>query len=138
MGPGLVGQEHRLILDSGAVIGYSRGHRKVVALLTEAARRGRDVVVPPVVLTQTLRGGARDTPIYRLLGGCTVPLVDQRIARLAGELLGRTGGSDVADAQIAAEAVDGPSCAILTGDMADLTELVGSHAHVKVVDLDTL
>jgi hypothetical protein len=84
-------------------------------------------------VSQTIRGGGRDAPIHQLLANADVPPVDRHIARLAGELLGKTGGSDVADAQLAAEAISGAEAAVvLTGDMGDLGPLVAGHGHVRL------
>ncbi|MDE3077288.1 MAG: PIN domain-containing protein [Chloroflexota bacterium] len=123
----------RIVLDSGPVIAFSRGDIAVRLALERAAEAGMDIIVVPAVVTQTIRGGGRDAPLHRLLGACLVPPVDLQLARLAGELLGRTGGSDVADAQLAAEAITGQPCAILTGDPKDIGALVGGHPSVRVV-----
>lgn len=121
----------RLILDSGAVIGWSRGDPRVRALVREAIERGAEVRVPVVVLAETLRGGPQDAPVNRVLKAVGTTPTDPRIGRSAGELLGRTGGSNAADALVAAEALNAPDAVLLTGDVDDLGALLaGTYVEV--------
>lgn len=91
------------------------------------------VVVPPIVVTQTIRGHAADAGVYRLLRTMWVPFVGKRLARVAGELLGTAGLDDAADAQVVAEAIrSGPSI-LLTSDPDDITRLAGGRSDVRVV-----
>jgi hypothetical protein len=115
------------------VIAYARGDRRVRALVERAERNGDTLVVPPAVVTQTLRGGARDAPVFRLLGGCVVPPVGLALARLAGELLGTAGTTDIADAQIVAEAISGSEATIVTGDPIDIRTLLAGRPGVHVL-----
>jgi hypothetical protein len=48
----------------------------------------------------------------------------ERIARRAGELLAKTGTSDVVDAVVAAEALASVPALILTSDQADMEQLL--------------
>lgn len=123
----------RLILDSGAVIGWSRGDPRVRALLREALRRNLELRVPVVVLAETLRGGPRDAPVHRVLKAAGTDATEPATGRLAGHLLGRTGGRNTADALVAAEAAAVPGSAILTGDTEDITALLGEHPGVDVL-----
>jgi hypothetical protein len=123
----------RLILDSGAVIGWQRGQAAVWARVAEATRQGVSLVIPAVVVAECVRGGAGDVMIHRLLATARVPLIGARIALLAGRLLGETGMSATIDALIVAEALDGGSSVILTGDPGDIKALVGDRTHVQVI-----
>jgi hypothetical protein len=91
------------------------------------------LVVPPAVVTQTIRGGPRDAAINRLLKAAAVPVVDIALAREAGQLLGKAGMSDVADAQVAAEVMRRRPSAILTADEGDIRRLVGNEPGVHVI-----
>jgi predicted nucleic acid-binding protein len=123
----------RLILDTGAVIGFARGNARVAAHIRIAATRGDEVVVPAVVVAQAIRGGPRDAPVHRLLNAVRVTSVDQRLARRAGELLGRTGLNDAVDALVMAEASrSGPSL-LLTSDPDDMNVLAPDTKSVHVV-----
>lgn len=71
-----------------------------------ALERGVDVVVPPIVVTQTIRGAPQDALINRLLKskGVSVPPAGEELARAGGRLLARSGLWNAADAQVVAEA----------------------------------
>ncbi|MGH7881585.1 MAG: hypothetical protein ACREN8_01560 [Candidatus Dormibacteraceae bacterium] len=56
----------RLILDSGAIIALARGDRRIGVLFDEARHAGREIAVSSVVVTQTIRGGARDASIHNV------------------------------------------------------------------------
>src|SRR5581483_9230547 len=107
-----------LILDAGVLIALARNDHRVRAYLTVALERGIDVLVPPIIVTQTIRGAARDALVNRLLKsrGVYVPVVDEELARAAGHLLAESGLRDAADAQVVAEAARSTPATILTGD----------------------
>ena len=93
------------------------------------------VIVPPVVVTQSLRGGQKDAPVHRLLHVVWVPFVGKRMARAAGELLGATGLSDAADAQVVAEAIRSGPSVLLTSDPRDMSGLAGDRKDVLIVSV---
>lgn len=117
-------QGGRLILDSGAVIAWSRGDQRARALLREAIARNMELCVPVVVLAETLRGGHRDAPVNRVLKATGTGPTEVSAGRRAGALLGRTGGRNTADALVAAEALAAPGSVILTADPDDLGALL--------------
>lgn len=114
----------RLILDAGAVIGWSRGDPRVRASVRAALRDGAEVHVPVVVLAETLRGGPQDAPVNRVLKAVGTSPTDPSVGRVAGGLLGRTGGLNTADALVAAESLARPDTVLLTGDLDDLRALL--------------
>jgi predicted nucleic acid-binding protein len=123
----------RLILDSGAVIGWQRNDPNVWGYIAEAAKLGIAVVVPAVVVAECVRGGGRDASIHRLLAAARVPSVSKRVAVLAGYLLGRAGSSATIDALVAAEAIRGGPCMLLTSDAGDLAALVDGRPYIRIV-----
>lgn len=123
----------RLILDSGGVIAITRGDARAAAALRMAVERGEDVIVPPVVVTETLRGGSRDAPVNRLLRVARVPFVGARLGRGAGALLGASGLTDAADAQVMAEALRSGPAVLLTSDPGDMARLGADGRRVRVV-----
>jgi hypothetical protein len=125
----------RLILDSGAVIGWQRNDLNVRRYVTQAARRGASVVVPAVVVAECVRGGGKDASIHRLLATARVPSVSKRVAIHAGHLLGKAGTSATIDALVAAEAIRGGPCLLLTSDPGDLAALVGGRPYVRIVEV---
>lgn len=124
----------RLILDSGAVISWSRGEARPRALLFRALELGMDIRIPVAVLAEILRGGPRDAPIHRVRNTVDVFSADEQVGRLAGDLLGRTGGTNTVDAMVVAEAVTA-SADVLTGDAEDLRALLAEHSDVQVIAL---
>lgn len=125
----------RLILDTGAVLGFVRGDARVAAAFRTALDRGDEIVVPPVVVAQSIRGGPRDAPIHRLLHAVQVPFVGLRLARVAGELLGTAGMSDAADALVMAEALRGGPSVVLTSDPNDMARLAEGKRPVRVISV---
>jgi hypothetical protein len=88
----------RLILDSGALIGWSRGDERVRTLLRRALARNLELWVPVVVLAETLRGGPRDAPVNRVVKAAGTAPTEAATGRRAGALLAATGTNNVADA----------------------------------------
>jgi len=101
--------------------------------LRTAQLQGSEVIVPAVVVAQTIRGGRRDAAIYRLLHAVRVSFVGVRLARVAGELLVMSGLSDAVDALVMAEALRNPPAVLLTGDPDDMTRLAASRPGVRIV-----
>lgn len=124
----------RLILDSGALIGWANQDEEVRGYIRRAIR-GRDlIVVPAVVVAETTRGGPRDAPVNRVLKfvGEIAPTNEVK-ARVAGRLLAASGLSNATvDAMVVAEAVLGEPAIVLTGDVDDLSALAAGHSHVRV------
>lgn len=124
-----------LILDAGALIALARNDYRVRSYLIVALERGVDVLIPPVVVTQTVRGAAQDALINRLLKskGVEVPPVGEELARTAGRLLARSGLWDAADAQVVAEARRSAPATILTSDPDDMRRLSEGLAGLQIM-----
>jgi predicted nucleic acid-binding protein len=114
----------RLILDSGAVIAWSRGDNRLRAMLREAIAQNVELRVPVVVLAETLRGGPRDAPVNRVLKATGTAPTNATTGRRAGMLLGRTGGRNAADALVAAESLTVAGSVVVTSDPDDLGALL--------------
>lgn len=123
----------RMILDSGAIIGWSRGDARVRALLREAISRNVELRVPVVVLAETLRGGPRDAPVNRVLKSTGTAPTEAAVGRRAGRLLGSTGGNDAVDALVAAEVLAVPGSLLLTSDPDDLGPLLAGSLDVAII-----
>ncbi len=122
-----------LILDTGAVLAAMRRDRRVRAFLEIAQQEGVPLVIPPVVVTQIIRGGPRDAEANRLFHTADVPFVGERLARTAGRLLAVSGLSDAADAQLVAEAQRRAPATILTSDPIDIGRLAAGIVGVRVI-----
>ena len=123
----------RLILDSGAVIAIARTEQRAIAFLRRAVELDAEVIVPVVVMAETLRGGHRDAAVNRVLN--TVGDIDPThpdVGRVAGRLLGRASSAATVDAMVVAEAVVRGGGRVLTGDPTDLTTLAGNERRVTI------
>jgi predicted nucleic acid-binding protein len=101
-------------------------------MLRRAVELGLDVRVPVVVLAETLRGSSRDAPVHRVLKAVDVVATTPATGRTAGSLLGRTGGSNTADALVAAEVLESAATTLLTSDPNDLTALLAGQPQLTV------
>lgn len=126
----------RLILDSGAVIALSRDDHRAAAVVRAAWESGIEVSIPAVVVAETVRGGAKDAPVDRVVKsvGNILP-VDEGVGRVAGALLGRARSSSTIDALVVAHALGIGGALILTGDPHDLGALADGHPEVLVQPL---
>lgn len=112
-----------LVLDTGGLIAFERGDRRVAALI-EATRRRRDRVVTSsgCVAQAWRRGGAPQVLLARLLAGTVEAALDPGCSRAVGELCAAAGLADVVDAHVALLASDHDT--VLTSDAGDLAVLL--------------
>ena len=128
------GDEHTIVLDAGAVIGLSRNDHRLRRIFKAAQKAGVEVRVPIVVVAETVRGnGPRDATVNLVLAQ-TAPQhpLTERLARVAGVLLGDSGSSSTIDALVVADALDCTPAIIWTSDVIDLRQLLGRHRGVTV------
>jgi hypothetical protein len=64
----------------------------------------------------------------------TVP-TSPSTGRRAGHLLGATGGRNIPDALVAAEAVEAAGATVLTSEREDLIRLLADHPAVQIVQV---
>lgn len=124
-----------LVLDSEGLSKLAAGDDRARAYLGSARARHAKVAASAITLTETLRGGARDTAVHSVLSRITVVPVTAQIARRAGELLGATGlpGHRCAiDAVVAATALglERP-IVLLTSDPDGMNRLVEEPDRLK-------
>lgn len=94
------------------------------------------VVVPVVVVAETVRGTSRDAPVNRVLKAIgNAPPATERHGRTAGRLLGAAGSSATLDALVVAYAVEAGGATLLTGDAKDLVPLAAPHPEVMIESL---
>jgi hypothetical protein len=115
-----------VVLDAGALIGFERNERRVVAIITRAVEHHDSLLVPAGVVAQVWRDGRRQTRLARLLGSplCEVLPLSDLEARAAGQLCGLAGSTDVVDASVVVAAQD-RRARVLTSDADDLRRLDG-------------
>ena len=113
-----------VILDTGALIGFERNDRRVVAIIASVLEHHDSLIVPSGVVAQAWRDGSRQARLARLLGShlCEVLVLDDRQARAAGQLCGLADTTDVIAASVAVAARD-LGARVLTSDPDDLRRL---------------
>ena len=113
-----------VVLDTGALIGFERNDRRIVAIIVRALEHHDPLLVPAGVVAQTWRDGSRQPRLARLLGSplCQVLMLDDHRARAAGQLCGIAATSDVVDASVAVAARD-LGARVITSDPDDLRRL---------------
>ena len=91
------------VLDTGALVGFDRNDRRVVAIVARALEHRDPLVVPVGVVAQTWRDGRTQVRLSRLLGSpvCEIVPLDDLAARSVGQLCGATGTDDITDAAVA-------------------------------------
>ncbi|MGH8897295.1 MAG: twitching motility protein PilT [Egibacteraceae bacterium] len=123
-----------LILDAGALIGFERGNRTVIAFIEVAQRERVPVRTTTAAVAQVWRSGALQVRLVRLLRGVDERSLDPSAARRIGELLASTHTADVVDGSIIDSAVSGDE--VLTTDAADLAALAeAAGKHLTIVPM---
>jgi predicted nucleic acid-binding protein len=113
-----------VVLDTGALIGFERNDRRIVAIIVRALEHHDPLLVPAGVVAQAWRDGSRQARLARLLGSplCEVLVLDDHQARAAGQICGVASTADVIDASVAVAARD-RGATVLTSDPDDLRRL---------------
>lgn len=110
------------ILDAGALVAVDRRDRRVNAMLRIFQQEQVPVRTSAGVVAQVWRSGAQQANVARLLAGVAVVDLDLSSAKRVGDLLRRSGSSDVVDAHVALLVHSGDS--LLTSDPVDLGALL--------------
>ncbi|CAN5800622.1 hypothetical protein BH11MYX3_BH11MYX3_02800 [soil metagenome] len=113
-----------ITLDAGALLALENNDRRVVGLLATARRHGLELSVPAGVVAQVWRDGRRQARLARFLASdeVTVEVLDEPRARVAGQLCGIRGTSDVVDASVVISARANRH-QVVTSDPRDLLRL---------------
>jgi hypothetical protein len=120
------------ILDAGALIALDRNDRSMWVRLKGLHLAGDRPVTHGGVVGQVWRGGPRQARLAIALAGMDVRSLDERLGRVAGELLASTRMSDVVDAALVALVADGDE--IITLDSEDLGRLAASAGrHIELI-----
>lgn len=121
-----------MVFDTGALIAFDRGDRRVAALV-EAVRRRRELLVTSsgCVAQAWREGGPKQALLARLLNGIHERALDPTVSRHVGRLCSATKSTDVVDAHVVSLAHDGDL--ILTSDPDDLrTLLAGTGTRAEI------
>jgi predicted nucleic acid-binding protein len=122
-----------VVLDSEAVSALAARRPDMTARMVAAARGDHRVVVPAVVLTEVMTGGAGDAAVWHVAGRLPVVDIDARLAASGGALRARAGVGRrkkrdlTVDAIVAAVAARTAPSVVLTADPGDFTLLLDGH-----------
>ena len=136
-----------LVLDAAGLdaMGADEPPQHLRALLAEAYRRGRDVLVPAVVCAETARGVTRTRRMERVLarrgtssGGrsaATVVDTDLTVAKQVGAILHAVDADtpDLVDAHVVAACVPYGGGVVVTSDAHDIQRLSAAVPQVRVI-----
>jgi predicted nucleic acid-binding protein len=112
------------VFDAAALIALERNDRSLWAALKVAVEHDDDLYVPSTVVAQVWRGSRSQARLSAALQHCNLASFD-RVARLVGELCGRTGLSDICDAHVAIVAATHGDV-LYTSDAKDLVPLIAA------------
>lgn len=130
-----------LVLDAEAFSALAEGKTQrqahVRAAMRAAARLGRDVAVPAVILAELYRGPRHNQLIDSCLArerGIDIRATDRSLARMVGGVLvgAQLGSAHLADAHVVAVAVEAGAGVILSGDPDDITKLAAAYPSIVV------
>jgi predicted nucleic acid-binding protein len=110
-----------VVYDAGALVAAERNDRHLWAEHRVRLGAGVVPVVPAPVVAQVSRS-PRQVQLRRLLRGCEVLALDEPTAHAVGQLLGRSGATDIVDATVVAVAI-AERAEIVTGDRDDISRL---------------
>lgn len=113
-----------VVYDAAALIAAERNERAVWAEHRVRLEAGILPIVPAPVVAQVSRS-PRQVQLRRLLRGCEVRALDESLAHAAGQLLGRSGTTDVVDATVVTIAI-AAQAEIVTADRDDIAHLVSA------------
>jgi hypothetical protein len=91
-----------LILDTGGLIAFERGDRRLDILLSHARATGQRVTVPATALAQAIRDPRRQARLTKLARHrmTVVAILDHSEAVHVGRLLAASGTTDITDAHV--------------------------------------
>jgi predicted nucleic acid-binding protein len=125
-----------VVLDSEGLWAVARNDSDdASAVLAASSQAGVPVLVPAVVLAETLFGDARDARANQVLKKLQVVPITDRIARSAAELkllAGMTGVTATIDAIVVATSAAAGGGVIVTSDIEDIRALARCAAGVQI------
>jgi hypothetical protein len=114
----------RILLAAGALIALDRNDRAMWQRLAIARRDGISLITHGGVLGQVWRRPARHARLAPVLRAIDVRPLDSELGKLAGQLLARSGLSDVIDAALVV--LSQPDDRIYTSDADDILRLAAA------------
>ena|SRR5688572_7729058 len=119
-----------LTLDTGALIALERRRLRMARIYTTAVADGLVVTVPAVVISEWWRG--RSDTRDKVLRGCRIEMMDDSLAKVAGEAIAAVHGATTVDAIVMASAARRGDL-VYTSDFEDLERLRPHFPDVRVL-----
>jgi predicted nucleic acid-binding protein len=114
------------VYDSGALIAIdSRGNVEELNDHKKRLAQGDLILVPAPVAAQVVRDPRRQARLMITLRGCEIVPFEENDVSPVGQLLARSGTSDVVDGFVALTAVK-EGAAVVTSDPDDIAHLLGT------------
>jgi len=111
--------------DTGALVAADRAERRIWARHRALLTARIPPTAPAPVVAQAWRGGGRQALLARLLRGCDIEALDDRLARATGALAARAGTTDVVDAFVTEGALRRRDL-VISSDPGDLKALAAA------------
>jgi predicted nucleic acid-binding protein len=125
-----------VVLDSEGLWAIARNDSEDArAVLASSREAGVPVLVPAIVLAETLFGDSRDARANQVLKRLQVVPVSESVARVAAELkrlAAMTGVAGTVDALVVAISVAAGGGVVLTADVDDIDKLAGAVSDVRI------
>jgi len=112
-----------LVFDSGAFIAAERFDRLITTYVKAAEMEEAQIYISAAVIAEVWRSPL-PANFSKILGLGEVIALDETRAKQVGELLGRSGTSQVTDAAVAVLALEFAPSIVLSSDVADIERLV--------------
>jgi hypothetical protein len=119
--------------DTGALIAADRGERRMWARHRALLVRREVPVVPAPVVAQSWRGTSRQALLARMLTGCDIEALDDRLARSVGTTAAYAATIDIVDACVVEGALRRGDVVIST-DEGDLQSIAAATSHRLEID----
>lgn len=120
------------MLRAAALIALEARRKRIKEILAAARTLRTPITVPTVVVVEWWRG--QKGKVAQILDGVLIEPLDDRVARIAGQALAATGGSNAVDAVVMASAAQRGDV-VYTSDMDDLSALGTYFPSVRVLSV---
>jgi predicted nucleic acid-binding protein len=113
----------QVVYDSGALIAIDSGNELSLRRHFNRIAARLHVIVPAPVAAQVVRDPRRQARLMTALRGCDIVPFEAVHAGVVGQLLARSGTSDVVDGFVAIKAVEADAT-VITSDTRDIKHLL--------------
>ena len=121
----------KVVLDAGALVAIDKRDRHVGAMLHLLQAQGVPLHTSVAVVAQVWRDGRKQALLARVLAGVKVVGLAPGDERSIGELLAKSGTSDVVDAHVALLVANGDR--IFTSDANDIRRLLAARRTTALI-----